>query len=238
MAVRQRGLGAEPSRKLSASTGRITPDLAAIPGNRISPYRAYVAVYQTLRVNYSPNTLYTFTMDFYRDVNQTAAVDGSIAFWYGAPPNLNCPPEDAQIIPGAGGTVSTSLFVNSIDRFLGSAISVIIQVGFGPPNLYFDNARLEATPRVAHSYGTVGMFAHRPGVELHDIHGVLLAQNEVTLRSGQTTSIALPVSRIARSRSSIPPRCEPAFSSTGPTDRWPRWAISIPARWASRLSTR
>ena len=176
------------------------------------------AFFQTLPVNYQPNTTYTFTLDFYRDAGATLPIRAAIAFCFGSPGNPICPdPEDTQDVPAAGGTVSVSMLVNSVDRFLGSPISVGIFQGdaAGTPNLYFDNARLEAVPRTAHSYGIVGMYAHRPGVtsrlnavcspattspcdlalEFHDIHGVLVAQTETILRPGQTASLDQPVSR-------------------------------------------
>ena len=183
------------------------------------PYST-TAIWQTLPVNYSPNTGYTFTLDFYGDVAPHVPLGASIGFCFGHstdPGGLNCPPENIQTVPAGGGTVSANLFVSSNDRFLGSPISVIIlATSFDiPSNIYFDHARLEATPRIAHSSGIVGMYAHRPGVtsqlnaicsnstsspcdvalEFHDIHGVLVSQTETTLRPGQATSLDQPVSR-------------------------------------------
>jgi hypothetical protein len=170
-------------------------------------------VWQMLPVNYQPNTNYTFTVDFYRDAGSVATPFGSIAFCHGA--HLFCP--DPQTIPGTGGPVSTNLFVNPGDTFVGNPITVAI-FGVAIPGqeriFYFDHARLEATPRTLHTSGIVGVYAHRPGVtsqlnalcnftsspcdvtlEFHDIHGVLVSQSETTLRPGQTASLDQPVSR-------------------------------------------
>ena len=170
---------------------------------------------QTLPVNYSPNTGYTFTMDFFRDSSSTVPIDAHIGFCYGpaAFAQTHVCTEAYQMVPTAGGSASATLFVNNGSPYLGSPITIFIFKGSG--NLSFDNARLEATPRVAHSSGLVGMFAHRQGVtsqlnalcsnagtapcdlalEFHDIHGVLVSQKQVTLRPGEATSLDQPVSR-------------------------------------------
>jgi hypothetical protein len=158
-------------------------------------------------------------MDFYRPAGSTEPFIGAINFCYGQATDLNCPTINAKTIPPQGGTVSTSIFVPSNDtRFLGKPIIVMLNFGIvsaPAATIYFDNARLEATPLVAHSSGFVGMFAHRPGVtaqlnalcqnstglpcdlalEFHDIHGVLVSQRKGVLRPGETASLDQPVSR-------------------------------------------
>jgi hypothetical protein len=171
---------------------------------------------QTTPAYYSPNTTYTFTVDFYRDAGAVSPIEITLLFCYAIPGGPACS-GGKSVVATSVGTLSASKFISTTDSFVSRPIVVEINAGAGQgqaTNLYFDNARLEATPLVAHTQGIVGIFAHRPGVtsrlnvlcnpasppcalalEFHDIHGVLVSQKQVTVRPSETTSLDQPVSR-------------------------------------------